>query len=77
MAASAAEAAETRSVTLSDLKTYLASVQSSIYIPPWRYSAAVQVLLVSEFSASTQQLFLPDKQPATNQSAAFREGDGG
>lgn len=41
---------------------------------PRRYSTVVQVLLVSEFSASIQQLFLPDKQPASNHSAAFREG---
>lgn len=32
------------------------------------------VLLVSEFSASTQQLFLPDKHPVSNHSTAFREG---
>ena len=41
---------------------------------PQRYSSVEQVLLVSEFSASTQQLFLPDKQPAANHSAAFTEG---
>lgn len=41
---------------------------------PQRWSCIVHVLTVSEFSASTQQLFLPDKQPASNQSAAFRGG---
>ncbi len=41
---------------------------------PRKYSRVVKVLLVSEISASTQHLFLPDKQPASNHSAAFTEG---
>ena len=54
-------------------KAYFPLVKNNEYPLHRRAPIAVQVLLLSKLSASTQQVFLPDKQALSNHNAVFSD----